>query len=369
MYLPSAGDLFTLDGREYANDYRPESEPIGVADTAVNAVLMRHVELLIPDAGYRALFLQWAAWVVRNPGKKVLWAVLVKGVEGDGKSVLGSMIAQAMGHLNVGIISPETMAGSNFNDWAKGRCVNVLEEIKIPGHRHDVYNKIKPLITNPRIEVHGKGKASTTVINTTNYIGFTNHDDALPLDDKDRRHFVLFTPWRDIGGLHDAVAALGLTVDQYWDQLWDPIKNRPDAVRGFFDSINISGFNPNSRAPSTSFKSDLVAAGDLDDAEGHARFWVEEGCFGVSGMVVSSGCLTKRLAEMDPQIKIHTTRVRKVLASMGFDQVSGQVKWKGYPHRVWVASQVTRSGQPVTSDWIRSELDKTDLGGGEDFLK
>lgn len=368
MYLPSAGELFTLDGREYANDYRPESEPLGVADAGVNEVLLRHIELLIPDAGYRALLLQWAAWVVRNPGKKVLWAVLIKGVEGDGKSVIGSMIAQAMGHINVGIISPETMAGSNFNDWAKGRCVNVLEEIKIPGHRHDVYNKIKPLITNPRIEVHGKGKASTTVINTTNYIGFTNHDDALPLDDKDRRHFVLFTPWRDISGLHDAVEGMGLTVDQYWDQLWDPIKNRPDAVRGFFDSIDISGFNANSRAPATTFKSDLVAAGDFDDAEGHAKLWVEEGCFGVGKTVVSSNCLTRALANMDPPIKIHTSRVRKVLTGMGFEQ-TGFLKWKGSTHRVWVHAEVTTEVTSLSTDWLRGELDKTDLGGLEDFLK
>lgn len=369
MYLPSAGELFTLDGKEYANDYRPESEPIGVVEQAVNAVLMRHVELLIPDRAYRELFLQWAAWVVRNPGKKVLWAVLVKGVEGDGKSVLGSMIAQAMGHINVGIISPETMAGSNFNDWAKGRCVNVLEEIKIPGHRHDVYNKIKPLITNPRIEIHGKGKASTTVINTTNYIGFTNHDDAMPLDDKDRRNFVLFTPWRNIDEMHAAVAALGLTIDQYWDQLWDPIKNRPDAVRGFFDSIDISAFNANSRAPATSFKTELVAAGDLDDAEGHARFWVEEGCFGVSKTVVSSACLTRKLGEMEPPIKIHTSRVRKVLTSMGFEQVGDVLKWKGASHRVWVQATVTSKVTSGSTDWLRGELDKTDLGGAEDFLK
>jgi len=368
MYLPSAGELFTLDGKEYANDYRPESEPIGVVDQAVNAVLMRHVELLIPDRAYRDLFLQWAAWVVRNPGKKVLWAVLVKGVEGDGKSVLGSMIAQAMGHINVGIISPETMAGSNFNDWAKGRCVNVLEEIKIPGHRHDVYNKIKPLITNPRIEVHGKGKASTTVINTTNYIGFTNHDDAMPLDDKDRRNFVLFTPWRNIDEMHAAVAALGLTIDQYWEQLWDPIKNRPDAVRGFFDSIDISTFNSNSRAPASSFKTELVAAGDLDDAEGHAKLWVEEGCYGVSKTVVSSNCLTRALANMDPSIKIHTSRVRKVLTSMGFEQ-TGFLKWKGSTHRVWVHASVTNQVTRDSTDWLRAELDKTDLGGGEDFLK
>lgn len=373
MYLPGVGDLFALDGREFANLYRPSSVPTGVWDAACSAVLQRHVDLLIPDAMYRKWFLQWAAWVVRNPGKKVLWAVFVKGVEGDGKSTLGNMIARAMGPENVGLVSPETLAGSAFNDWAVGRCVNVIEELKMQGHnRHDVYNKIKPLITNSRIEVHGKGRASMTAVNTTNYIGFSNHADALPLDDHDRRQFVLFTPFREIGELHAAVAALGLTMDAYWRQLWDVIDNRPDAVRGFFDAVDIGDFDPNSRAPATVFKDEVVAAGDLDDAEAIAKFHIQDGAHGVSSTVLSSACLTKVLAEREVPITLHTTRVRKLLEGMGFKQIPRLLKWKGDPHRVWVrttgpgANSALLVASPAE---LRAFLDRTVVTNDEDFLK
>lgn len=366
MYMPAAGDLFTIDGKEYANDYRPESVPLGLQDPAVDAVLNRHFELLVPNALYRRVLLQWLAWVVTNPGKKVLWAILIKGVEGDGKSALGAMVGQAMGQDNVGIISPDTMAGSNFNDWANRRCVNVLEELKIPGHRHDVYNKIKPLITNPRVEIHGKGKASTTVINTCNYIGFSNHADALPLDEHDRRHFVLFTPWRDIAGMHTLMAGLGLTPDAYWDQFWAPIKNRPEAVRGFFEGIDLTGFDPHSRAPNTTFKSQLVDAGDLDGANSLATCIIEEGGVGISPKVISSSHLSAALKALEPPVFMHTSRLSKLLEDLRYTSF-GPLKWKGSTARVW--TRETEDGKKLTADQVRGLLDETLEQVGEDFLK
>lgn len=374
MYLPSQGDLFCLDGVDYANLYRPESAPTPVRDAEGEAVIHRHLVLTVPDATYRRQLLEWMAWVVRNPGFKVNWAVLLKGVEGDGKSVLGTMLAMAMGHLNVGIVSPETMAGSNFNDWAVGRCVNVIEELKLQGHnRHDVYNKIKPLITNPRIEVHGKGKAATTAVNTANYMGFSNHTDALPLDDNDRRQFVLFTPWLHIRDQNQAIEALGLTVDRYWDELWDVVKNRPEVVRGYFEAVDITAFNPHGRAPATSFKAKVVAAGDLDDAETYARALIEDGCLGVSQQVISSSCLSRALAAMDPPVTLMTTRVRRLLESLGFEAVPGVLKWAPYgAQRVWVKAAPlagTSWLQPEGKAELRRLLDSTVVGDAEDFLK
>lgn len=366
MYLPNLGELFSVDGRDYANMYRPESVPLSVNDAVAFSVLMRHFELTVPSPEYRAVLLRWAAWIVRNPGLKVLWAVLIKGVEGDGKSLIGNMLGQAMGYENVGVISPETLAGSNFNDWAVGRCVNVIEELKMPGHnRNDAYNKIKPLITNPRIEVHGKGKASATAVNTTNYLAFTNHTDALPLDDKDRRNFILFTPWRDISEMHLAIEALGLTVDQYWDAVWGVVKNQPDAVRAFFESIDIAGFDPNSRAPASEFKDLMVQAGDLDDAEAYAKHFLEAGCYGVSKSVVSSACLTRALAELNPPVQLHTSKVRKLMEGLGMAPVKRIVWWAGAPHRLHISSDLTNPD----NDTLRGLLDKTVTNEMEDFLK
>jgi hypothetical protein len=367
MYLPSVGPFFDVDGKAFANTYRPESAPqaaqVAPSDPSLG-VLYRHVELVIPDPAYRKLFLEWAAWIVTNPGKKVLWAVFIKGVEGDGKSVLGTMMAQAMGFENAGIISPETLSGSNFNDWAAGRCLNVIEELRMQGHnRFDAYNKLKPLITNPRIELHGKGKAALTAMNTCNYIAFSNHTDALPLDSHDRRQFVLFTPWQSIAEMHSRITDLGEAVDVYWDKLWDVVKNRPDVVRAFFEQIDTSGFNPHSRAPDTEFK-DAVVALEVSDDDLAAQDVIASGVLGVGKEALSSSCLSSALALASPPITLHTSQVRKLLLKLGYSPVTRPVRWEGKTHRVWVKDASIAND----NDQIRVKLDETKNTSALDFL-
>ena len=368
MYAPSLGAIFAIDGHECANEYRPESVPTA-ADLADSAtlrgfeILDRHIALVVPDEHYRRHLMRWMAWVVRNPGLKVLWAPFIKGVEGDGKSVIGTMMAVAMGYENVGLLSPETLVGSVFNDWAVGRCLNIMEEMKLQGHnRHDAYNKIKPVITNPRIELHGKGKASRTVINTCNYMGFSNHKDALPLDKLDRRNFVLFTPWSSIGALHDMILATGVTVDAYWSALWDEvIKPRPDIVRAWFEQVDLTGFNPNSRAPDTRFKDSVVNMG-ISEEEQIAAEIIEGGCYGISKEVVSSSCLTRALEMNDPPILINTSRVNHLMNKLGYTPFGKVIKWDGKAHRVWVQDESldrSQGDEQLVTQKIRTALDAT----------
>lgn len=368
MYVPNLGPIFTINGLECANEYRPSSVPTAADPEAEDtkagfAVLDRHLTLIVPNDEYRQQLKVWMAWVVRNPGLKVLWAPFIKGIEGDGKSVLGTMIAAAMGHENVGTVSPEVLSGSNFNDWAAGRCVNVMEEMKLNGHnRHDTYNKVKPLITNPRIELHGKGKASKTVINTCNYIGFSNHADALPLNKHDRRNFVLFTPFGNQVALHYAIRKTGVTPEQHWNELNDEvIKPRPDIVRAWFEQIDIEGFNPNGRAPDTTFKNTMVQLSVSED-ELLATELIEAGCVGVSKEVISSSCLTTAMEMSDPPVFINTSKVKSLLVKLGYEPVTKQVKWDGKAHRVWVKggnNNGLQNESQESNSLIRSLLDAT----------
>ena len=55
-------------------------------------------------------------------------------------------------------------------------------------------NRIKPLISNDTIEIHPKNINPFNAPNTTAYIASTNFPNALPLNDNDRRYFVLSLP-------------------------------------------------------------------------------------------------------------------------------------------------------------------------------
>ena len=113
---------------------------------------------------------------------------------------------------------------------------------------------------------------------------------------------------------------------------------------------------------------------DTDDAEGYAKYFIEEGCYGVSKQVVSSACLTKALASLDPPVAIHTSRVRKLLGNLGFEPVDGFIKWNGAAHRVWVTGgqvtggQVTGEVTCTNPDQIRRLLAATVADASLDFL-
>ena len=342
MYLPTVGELFDANGSPYANEYRHSSVPSAAPLTEFTkkcfAVIDRHMRLLIPNAEYRSLFLQWAGWVVRNPGRKVRWAVYIKGVEGDGKSIVGALLRVAMGDENAGVVGPATIVNSNFNDWAGGRCLNVIEEIKMTGHnRHDAYNKIKTLITNDTVEMHPKGRPSQTIINTVNYIMFSNYKDGIPLDEYDRRVLVLFSPWENIGEFVTALAGEGVTIEDHWKQMWDEIIHpHPEVVRAYFEAIDISKFDPNSRAPATTFK-DQVVNMEVDDDLAMARSIVESGGIGICREAVSSSCLTKALKSLENPIEVSSRQVRNVLSKLGYDTCVGEcTKWNGSAHRLWI---------------------------------
>jgi phage/plasmid-associated DNA primase len=128
---------------------------------------------------------------VQYPGVLINWAPLIQGVHGIGKSFIGKLITTLLGLKNVGKVSPVSVS-SNFNGYATGACVNILEEISVKGHnRYDVMNGLKPLITDTEIQINDKGVKTYTTQNTTNYILFTNDKNAIPVEDTDRRYWIV----------------------------------------------------------------------------------------------------------------------------------------------------------------------------------
>ena len=109
-----------------------------------------------------------------------------------GKSFIGALLKAALGDCNVGTVSPSQVV-SDYNGWASGSLVNVLEELRVKGHnRYEAVNALKPLITDRKIQFGDKFVRQHETYNTSNYICFTNDRDALPIDQTDRRWWIVF---------------------------------------------------------------------------------------------------------------------------------------------------------------------------------
>lgn len=348
-YLPAAeGATFWMDGQRVVNTYRPSTVPVAdekltASGRAAVAVVERHIMALCGGredvAGH---LLDWLAFCTQCPGQKVRYSPVIVGVEGDGKNALGILLAEVMGAANILVLEPRVLTKSDFNGWAQNACVCVVDELRIQGHsRFDALNALKPLVTNDTVSIHAKGCDPYQIPNVMNFLALTNFKDALPLSDTDRRWFVVFTPWNDIAGME---AAIGENTDLYFDKLFKAIKGEPGALRRWLLDRDLSGFNPNGRAPATAEKAVMVELG-VGEEQATAKELIEQGLVGVSTEVVCPSLLAEALrsAGVSPP---KTSAMSNMLMKLGFKKFVNEsgvsvVKWRGEPFRVWVRGPVT----------------------------
>lgn len=362
VYLPWAPATFELFGVKCVNKYRPSSTPTAVAKMsapgqAAVATVKAHLHLL---AGGReevvATLIDWLAHNVQQPGVKIRWSPLVKGVEGDGKTLLGSLLASVMGRVNVRNVSPKVL-GTDFTSWAEGSCVVVLEEIKLTGHnRYDILNALKPFITNDSIEVHPKGSDPRDAINTVNYVAFTNYTDALPLTDTDRRWWIIFTPFATSDEMAAAVAGVAPNLGTYFDRLHAAINQHPAELRRWLlDHVVSETFKPNGSAPMTAEKQVMIGMSASDD-EDTVRDILEspEVIKGITKTLFSSRCMSEALMGSELDGVLNTTSKNHLFKKIGFTKLPKKVKWNGDAHAIWVKGVLNLEPQRV-----REILDKT----------
>ncbi|MEQ0776167.1 DUF5906 domain-containing protein [Paraburkholderia tropica] len=364
VYAAGQPAVFDFNGLTYLNAYRAVSAPQAASiytpegHAAVERV-RRHIRLIAGDDEAARMIETWIALNVRHPGRLMGVALLVKGVQGDGKTILfRHLMAALMGAENVGDVANAEVR-SQFSGWSVGRALRVVEELKAPGHnRHDVLNSVKPYITNPTISVHRKGQDGFDALNTTNYVCLTNYDDALPIDDTDRRWWVVFSPFSSIAD----VAALVGDVAAYFDQLADAIRSHPAELRKYFLECELHArIHHNMRAPETEGRARMIqaendlAGGDFLDG------YLADGAYGVSREIIASAELARQLAVDMGDERPQTRKLSALLTSRGFKQCRGTLKWEGRGHRVYVtdARLVDAVGNELGRQRLRKMLDET----------
>ncbi len=269
MYLPGASDLFTYNGLKFANRYDDRNVPeipikYTFTDKANIATVRAHFEHLLASEDERRALLDFLAYVVQNPGKRVSWAVMIQGTPGDGKTFFWAMMAAVLGLENTRTLNAQALE-ENTNSWAEGSQFVFVEEVKLQGHnRHDVLNKVKPLITNPVVSIRRMRTDFYDRLNTTTYMLATNFRDALPLDDNDRRYMILFSRWQTKSGL----ALFRSKSKDYYNTLYNTLAESPGAIRKWLLSHEISAdFQPSGDAPDTRAKREMAGYARTEEAE------------------------------------------------------------------------------------------------------
>ncbi len=364
VYAAGQSSVFEFMGRTYVNAYRASSVPAAATEydaegRAAVELIRSHIELLAGSADTAQMIETWIALNVRSPGALLGVALLVKGIPGDGKTILfRQLMAVLMGAENVGDIANAEVR-SEFSGWSVGRAVRVVEELKASGHnRHDVLNAIKPYITNQTVAVVRKGQDGFDALNTTNYVCLTNHEDALPIDDTDRRWWVVFSPFSNISEL---TARVG-DPSAYFDRVAAAIRDYGAALRKYFLECPLHArVHHNMRAPETEGRTRMIqaendlAGGDFLDS------YIADGEYGIGAEIIASSCLTDALrTDMGDECP-QSRKLAALLSSRGFRRCGGPLKWNGAKHRVYVRDTrlVDATSNEVGRQRLRRMLDAT----------
>ena len=314
----------TLDGDEEAQD-------------AV-ALFLAHISNTFEEPREQSIILDWMAHVYTKPGQRVNWAVLIWGVEGNGKTVFFNILQRLIGRTNTKDISPSAIS-SQYNDWAAGGIVGCVEEIRIAGsNKWQVLDSMKPAISNDTLAIHPKGKAMfANAPNHCSYMMTTNHADAVPMSQNDRRFCVLFSRQEDKESLfaqHGGEEGTGA----YFSRLFGLVVNkRPDAIARYLIDHKISeDFDHKGRAPKT-YGLEQMRDANISEDVATFRSLLEDHSSNVfnSRMV----CVTelKALAVMGGEWEVPNTKaLGRLLRDEGFFPV--QANWwrvKGTKHYVW----------------------------------
>ena len=355
IYAPTMTEdrVVILHGQRMLNSFRLNSVPTIEPNWKEHDGWRKceaHIRNLIPEGAEEII--KWMGYVVQNIGKKIKWTPIIKGIEGDGKTLISNMVEAAIGQANTRIIGPDEVS-SDFSGWAYGAALGVLEEIRVVGqNRHAVMNRLKPFITNAYVPIVRKGKDGINVPNAMNYMALTNFDDALAITASDRRWYVTFSKYTERAEMVRDMPP------EYFTELFDFVGEHASVVRGWLMNVDVTGFNPNFAPESTAAKKVMIENSRSND-EVDVEEAIALGGAGIGETVLSTSHLTHSLRDRF-NTRLQTSRMATVLAALGWHKVDHRTKWRGETVRVYVKKlEVVTMETSAANAFIRSELDAT----------
>jgi hypothetical protein len=152
---------------------------------------LKHLEWLLPEDAERNTLIEWMAYIIQNPGKKIRWAPVIIGAQGLGKDAALKPLIHAIGSHNMAEVSPAQLV-DRWTSFYENQLVVVQEVNRLD--KLDMYERIKAAITgtgNDTLMVERKYQPAYPVPNTVAFAFLTNHSDAFAIAPDDRRFFVV----------------------------------------------------------------------------------------------------------------------------------------------------------------------------------
>ncbi len=309
------------------NDNRPGMDEM--YSEVAGKILTTHLERIIDSDKARRHLLDFLAFNVQHPGKKIRHAIYFQGFQGIGKNWLAEMMKWVLGHGNVLIQNINPL--SNGGSWKTGNQLVFLDDFDLPSSKiakRKVAYKMKEPIAGDLISVRRKSEGSISgVKNVTNYMIFSDRSDAEFISQGDGRYYCIESSIRSREQRDHVLPAA------YFDQIWAAIRQMPGAFRHFLSQYKISDdFDPEAPVPETSFgrEPEVVEKPEL-------QIFIEEILSHGSGPL-QKDLLSSRALKEALTIRGHNyysdQSLAEVLRNMGYEKLK-RIRLNGDLHHVW----------------------------------
>ena len=218
------GSIRELKGSLLLNTYLDRRGKVIAGDPSPFLILLAK---MLPVEEDRVILLSYMAAVVQHLGVKFRYCPVVQGTEGNGKSTLANIMEYSIGedYTHKPSATGLTADGGKFNEYLGKSILNCVEDIHIDATAGGTFDAMKPLISNDRIEIQGKGKDQKTGDNRSNWFISVNRKGDVPITDSSRRYCTFFTAQQSV---EDKMRD-GMT-DEYWTEFWDWMHGRGEGM-------------------------------------------------------------------------------------------------------------------------------------------
>lgn len=312
-YLPGKLKIFEEKNKKYLNTWEPSTleEKSGEAK-----LFYDHVSYLLPDETEQSILLDWLAFNIQKPGEKMMWAVLIQGEHGIGKSYFCEMFKMLIGENNIAEPSNEELK-CMYTGWMQRCSLVVIHEVLSTG-KIETMNKLKTLITEKNVRIHEKYMPSFSQPNCANFLLLTNNTDSIFIERTERRYCVFQSPSKPKD-------------KSYFETLFNWTKKNAGEILYQLKNRDLTEFKPYAHAPHTAAR-DVLVEESLTVLESWIKESVEDFVFPFKSDVVSitdiANNLPKFIINGNPKV------ILKAFKRMGFASL-GQRRLNDGRIRLW----------------------------------
>lgn len=296
----------SAEGVRSVNNFKPLTCPGEPGDVSI---FTNHIKNLFPEDHDQLL--DWMAVKAQNPGKCMLWAPVLIGTYGNGKTSVADLMAAVLGEGMCTIVQSGDVE-NKFNGWVYGNTFAVINDFKV-GDKHDVMEILKPIITDRTIPYQKKGLEVDKCRNMLGIMITSNHDNAIIKTRDDRRYAPFISPHK----CTEDLIRDGMDYD-YFHVLNSALMSEQmiKYMRYFLLNRNVVDFP--ARAPVTSGTRQAVRA-SLGGVEQEIMEAIDEGRTGFAGGWVSSFALDELIAKLRAERQIPRSKRHDLMRSLGYD--------------------------------------------------